>query len=246
LREVSRQFTIAQKPGFNVVPTKDGTMTIQIVEPSPSRNSRVLKGLQFQAHTLAFDPSGKRLLSTSPFESVSRLWDVEKGVQIRRIGEHKSRVLQAEFSPDGRWIVSGDPTEIKVWSVDGTTPVASFTRPGASDTNQGRPIPTLSWAIDGGRLAFAEQRKRIQVWDFDKRSIVFELNDLGREIDHLSFLDDGRRLLTFGEKKVTLWSMTTGKEVITIPTGSHNLGSEEVVEKLCELEAGWKSNLQEE
>ena len=93
-------------------------MTIQIVEPSPSRKVRVLMGLQFQANTLVFDQSGKKLLSTSPYENVSRLWDVEKKQQVRRIGEHRSRVLQAEFSTDGRWIVSGDPTEIKVWPVE--------------------------------------------------------------------------------------------------------------------------------
>ncbi len=242
--EVTRQFVAAQKAGFNVVPVKDGTVTIQIVEPSPRRKVRVLMGLQFQANTLVFDQSGKKLLSTSPYENVSRLWDVEKKQQVRRIGEHRSRVLQAEFSTDGRWIVSGDPTEIKVWPVDGTTPVASFTRPDARDTNQGRPIPTLSWAIDGGKLAFAGANKRIQVWDFDNQKIAFEVLDLGREIDHISFLDDGRRLLTFGEKKVTLWSMTTGKEVISIPTGARNLGSEEIVERLRELEARWKAELQ--
>jgi serine/threonine protein kinase/WD40 repeat protein len=244
-RDVAGQFVAAQKPGFNVVPVKDGTVTIQIVEPSPSRRVRVLKGLQFAAKTLAFDQSGKRLLSTSSFENVSRLWDVEKGVQIRWIGEHKSMVLQSEFSPDGRWIVSGDPTEIKVWPVNGTTPVASFTRPSARDANQGRPNPFLSWAIDGSKLAFAGENKRIQVWDFDKQSIVFEVLDLGRAIDHIGFLDDGRRLLTFGEKKVTFWSMTTGKEIITIPTGASTQMSEEVVERLRELEARWKAELQE-
>ena len=220
-------------------------MMIQIVEPSPSRKVKVLKGLQFQALTLAFDQSGKRLLSTSPYENVCRLWDVDQEKQIRKIGEHKSRVLRAEFSPDGRWIVSGDPTEIKVWPVEGTTPVASFSRPGARDTNQGRPVPTLSWAMDGGKLAFAEQNKQIQVWDFDKQSIAFEVADLGREIDHISFLDDGRRLLTFGEKKVTLWSMTTGKEVIAIPTSFRRLGSEEIVEQLRQWEDRRKAELQE-
>ena len=59
-----------------------------------------------------------------------RLWDVEKGVTIKRLEGHKDTVLCIAFSPDGRHAVSGSTdTEFELtgeWP-DGDAPILEIT-----------------------------------------------------------------------------------------------------------------------
>ena len=74
-----------------------------------------------QVCSLAFDKSGKTLLSTHGFsENVLRLWDVNTlGRNLKRIKDltgHADRVLHLAASPCGKFVVSGSGDEtLRIW-----------------------------------------------------------------------------------------------------------------------------------
>jgi WD40 repeat protein len=68
------------------------------------------------ATCVRFSRNGKQLLSAN-HRSV-RLWDLETGTQVQHLEGHTAAIEWADFTPDGRHIVSvgatGDPT-VRVW-----------------------------------------------------------------------------------------------------------------------------------
>jgi len=57
---------------------------------------------------------------TSSWDSTLRLWDLKKGVSVRRFVGHRKDALTVAFSPDNRQIASGDRhNELKIWNTVG-------------------------------------------------------------------------------------------------------------------------------
>jgi WD40 repeat protein len=146
-------------------------------------------------------------LSATLLETSVRLWDVQRGSELRRFAEHEAGVRRAEFSPDGRWAVSGDEKGIiKAWGINPRDPVDTFR------FQAGQPV----WGFHGNVLAVLTD-KGIGIWDLQKRQWAADLGDPGRKIDAMEFLDDGRQLLSLSAQALTLWSLDPPAEIITIP-----------------------------
>jgi|SRR5208337_4526481 len=73
------------------------------------------------------------------------------------------------------------------------------------------------WAFHGNLLAVPVKGRQIKVWDLEKGKFVQEMNDLGRKIEALAFLDHGKRLVSFSEGSLTLWTLETESEICSIP-----------------------------
>jgi WD40 repeat protein len=67
---------------------------------------------------MAFSPDGWRIVSGSNDKTV-RVWDAERGQELRCLRGHEYPVGSVAYSPDGRWIVSGsfDDT-VRVWDAE--------------------------------------------------------------------------------------------------------------------------------
>jgi WD40 repeat protein len=64
------------------------------------------------AHT---DVTGTRIVTASR-DGSARIWDVATGRVVHALrGGHFRDVADAEFSPDGRWVVTAGPTTAAVW-----------------------------------------------------------------------------------------------------------------------------------
>ena len=92
------------------------------------------------------------------------------------------------------------------------------------------------WAFHDNLLAVPERGRQIKVWDLEKGTFVQEMNDLGRKIQDLAFLADGKRLVSSSEGTMTLWTLETESEICSIPVPSYINGQwpkiVEVLEKL--------------
>ena len=167
-----------------------------------------MTGHVHQPDTLMFDRTGRRLLSATLLETTVRLWDVDKGQELRRFEGHGHGVRRAEFSPDGQWAVSGDQKGIiKVWGVNAGDPVDTFRL--KNDT----PV----WAFHGSLLAVPVEERGLGVWNLEKRQWVHDLGDPGQTIEAIEFLDAGKRLISFSHRSLTLWSLDPEAEIISIP-----------------------------
>jgi WD40 repeat protein len=61
-----------------------------------------------------FDRSGKRLVTSSE-DGDARIWDATTGVTLHTLRGHFNVVNDAEFSPDGRWVVTAGPITAGLW-----------------------------------------------------------------------------------------------------------------------------------
>jgi len=64
-----------------------------------------------------FDRSGQRLV-TSSVDNDARIWDARTGATLERLVGHTNVVNDAEFSPDGRWLVTAGPITAGLWRSD--------------------------------------------------------------------------------------------------------------------------------
>jgi WD40 repeat protein len=106
----------------------------------------VLKGHRDRVLSVRFSPDGSLLASASKDHDV-RMWDVATGDDLFRL-QHAYQVNDAEFSPDGRWIVTASGRAGLYDTRDSTLALRlqGHDRPVASATFD----PTGRWIVTGG------------------------------------------------------------------------------------------------
>ncbi len=148
-----------------------------------------IEGGKTQGHedavlSVAFSRDGKRLL-TSSYDNTARLWDLEKGTELRVFRGHDWWVWSAAFSPDEHWIVTASQDgSASVWDVDSGEARATFrghagpvyTATFAPASAQAAPPPT------GGSSRRPLPRELIASGGYDKRVILWA-PDKVREFD---------------------------------------------------------------
>jgi WD40 repeat protein len=88
-----------------------------------------------------------------------RVWDVKTGEQLAKLSGHQETVLWAEFSPDGKWIVtsSGDNTA-RVW--DAASGVGITVMKGHADK-----VYQARFSPDSLRVVTASKDGSVCLWD---------------------------------------------------------------------------------
>jgi WD40 repeat protein len=141
------------------------------------------------------------------------VWDVNSGKHLLSL-PHKAEVQQAEFSPDGRRLVTAcadlDDTRLaaQVWDVPSGRPL-------------GKPLLHLdgvNWASfspDGRRVATASEDRSARVWDAETGERLTAQIGHGHEVWFAGFSPDGRWLLTTcRDNTARVWDAETGEPII--------------------------------
>ena len=175
------------------------------------------KYIQGSVLALAFTPDGK-VLASGHYDSVVRLWDVERGDLLAELKGHTAEVHAVAFSPDGRWLASaGRPGELRIWDWRQRREHAVI--PGHTDVVLG-----LAFSPDGGLLASGGLDHAVRVWDLETRAEQLRFQHDDNVID-VTFSPDGKRLLsTSADRSARVWDLASRKEVHRL------LGHEEKVE----------------
>ena len=100
-RIVSSDGTTARIRGNTVILRSGGRTTI-------------LKGHRDRVTAASFSADGTRLVTTSR-DHDARIWDTETGRLRRLLQGHFGVVNDANFSPDGRWVVTAGPRNAVLW-----------------------------------------------------------------------------------------------------------------------------------
>jgi len=93
-----------------------------------------------------FDRSGDRLVTSSE-DRDARIWDARTGATLHVLRGHFNVVNDAEFSPDGRWVVTAGPISAGLWRSDSDsidTYVRNTDRPIVARFEGDRRIVTLA------------------------------------------------------------------------------------------------------
>src|SRR5262245_51199747 len=144
------------------------------------------------------------------------LWDLAKGKEVHRLKGHRSRILTASFSPDGKKIVSCSqwPPEdsIHIWDVKSGKVLNCF-QPG------GGHVSSVQFSADSQQIFFCgnyDKDGSVRMWDAETGKEVKRFVGQRGIVSGLIVSPDGRYLVTLRSEpdfSVRVWDVKTGKEV---------------------------------
>ena len=145
----------AMSPDGSRIVTVDGLGNVTVFDTSLNKLILRERVHHDNGRAAAFSPDG-RLFATGA--EVIVLWDTATQTKFVRL-EHTAIVWNAEFSPDGRWLVSthGDGS-ILIWDVQGRERIANL-------NEHSGPVRAVAFSRDGRQLASGSDDKSIIIWN---------------------------------------------------------------------------------
>jgi uncharacterized protein (TIGR03067 family) len=234
--------------------------TVRLWEVATGRQLHSLEGHGDVVMTVAFTPDGKRALSGGGKPAGSnqagdcglRLWDLEKGVQLRRLGSHEGQACSLAITADGKKALSGGLDRmLRFWDLETGEGLYWVGR-------QRGAVLSVAYSPDGRYLAFSGTHSTVELRDAaGGKDLLRDLEGHTDSVNQVCFSPDSRRLLSAGaDKTIRIWDVDSGKELVRIeghtdkvttavfsPDGRHVLsaGHDQTLRlwRLPESEAGW-------
>lgn len=151
-----------------------------------------------------FNPDGKTMLTASGTEV--RIWDAKKG-EVAKILSHKRAVRYADYSPDGKLIVSAsDDGQVQVWdAVSGEKKRKTFTH--------GDWVYTAAFSADSKLVITASQDKTARIWNAQTGEPKTDSLKMPGPVRWAAISPDGKLALTAAESAAQLWDVDKGQPV---------------------------------
>jgi WD40 repeat protein len=191
--------------------------TVRVWQATGRQDVAVLHGHTGPVAEVAFAPGGRRLASSSyptrlvptVADGTIRVWEVDPGATLPVLRGHRSYVYPVVYSPDGRWIASGDwDNRLRLWD--------ARTGEACAVLDNGDLVKTLAFSPDGSRLVSARQ-DRLQVWEAATGRRLEEIQAPAPNILAVAFHPDGATLAALdgsgGAGGVTIFNVATGAMV---------------------------------
>ena len=147
-----------------------------------------------RVNTARFSPDGKLIASGSGEFSRSgdiHVWEAASGKQVAAWKErHRDAVLSVDFSPDGKWLVSGGADRLaKVTEIPSGKHIYLL----EAHTHQ---VTAVAFRIDGRVVATGGADGVVNVWDMALGERKKKITSWKKEITSLQFLGSTNQILT--------------------------------------------------
>ena len=164
--------------------TVDGNKVI--VRDLRTGKKTVLLGHRKPVTSVHFDSTGKRLVTSSE-DKDARIWDARTGQTLETLRGHFNVVNDAEFSPDGRWVVTAGPESAGLWRSNSNS-IHTYLR----KTGQ----PVAAEFVDDTRIVTRSRDGKTHEWTCEYCGSLDELISLAK-----ARLAATGRTLTAGERQ---------------------------------------------
>jgi len=212
-------FDITLSPDGKRIVSAGAGGTIKIWDAVDGRELMTLRGHETAVMSVAFSADGKRIASISTKNKI-KVWDAQSGTEIKTLtvdDSLSSRLLLSwlpvpiAFSPDGKKIVSGSPSDaIKVWNADSGTVLMSLK--GHEEFLTG-----LAFTPDGNRIVSSSNDRTLRIWDASTGQQLIVLKGHEDRINEVAISPDGKRIVSVSlDRTAKVWDVTTGAELIEL------------------------------
>ena len=199
--ERDQKMNCAFSPDDKLLATASANNVVRVWDVETGTESAAIAGHTGLVEHVAFNPDGSRLLTAS-HDGTARLWDVD-GVLTTTLRQRYPPAF-AEFSPDGKRVVTGDAVP-RIWDVATGHEIMRF----GSIT-----VADATFSPDGQTVATASPYGRIVLWQAETGRKIREFAYYGAPVVHLQFSPRGNLLASSSaDGSVQLWSTSTGSEV---------------------------------
>ena len=223
--------TVAFSPDGSQLAAVADRESVKIWDANRGELEHTLAGRNGDISSVAFDSSGKRLV-TANGGGQAMVWDVTTGGRLLTVtlpGYPANNALVASFTPDGKQLVTGGIDGfLRFWDIESRPAKELFSlsyyeNPSyllAYDSPR-----SISFSPDGKYLAVGTCLLGI-VWDFQRLQTdpsnrpLFTLHGHQNCINGLSYSADGSRLITgSSDGTAKVWDAATGRELFSLAAG---------------------------
>lgn len=123
---------------------------------------------------------------------------------------HPHDIHSLAFSPDGRYLASGNWVSLKVWELANSREVFSL-------GNARSWVACVSFSSDGKRLLTGCVDKTVKIWDLAKKQAIGSFKGHTGVVTCVAASGDGKRIVSGSrDKTVRIWDATDGKNSLTL------------------------------
>lgn len=186
-----------------LVPDGETFKDVEALIQQTSRHNIVL--------SVAFSPDGS-LLASGHWDGTIHIWDVNMGLELKRLQGHSSPVNTVAFSPDGHLLASGSSDNmVRLWNIGKGSEIHRLD--GHSDN-----VNSVAFSPDGSTLVSGSDDSTIRLWDV---SSGLELKRLEKHSDKVisqvmsvAFSSDGNTLASSDLNDIVrLWNVNMEQEL---------------------------------
>jgi len=171
----------------------------------------------FRGHTggpiaeVKFSPDGTTVAGADVRDKSIIIWEVATEKELFTLYGHTGFVGSLDFSPDGRWLVSGGfGKDAIIWDL--TTRKPLFGLPMPTGINFG-----VLFSPDGTRILSTDTSEVAKIWDAKDGQLLLTLSGHQGAIYGIAWGPDGKQVATASaDKTVKLWDAATGEDLLTL------------------------------
>lgn len=179
----------------------------------------------------AFSPDGSRVLTVgrglSSGPNTLSMWDAKSGKLLHfwKSQDQTRESVSAEFSPDGRYIVTASSRIVEIWVSETGRLVRSYGGPAEI-------VSSPQFSADGKRIAMktgkrvADGSERVEettatVYDVATGKLIAALGGAKLWLNTVVFSPDGKKVITTGaDRTARMWDVEDGKLLVTAEVSS--------------------------
>jgi WD40 repeat protein/class 3 adenylate cyclase len=150
-----------------------------------------------------FSPDGKYIATASgPGDGAARLLDISTGEVVRQFTGASDSMNSVAFSPDGKYILSGDNDNIaRLWDIQTGQEIRQFV--GHRDL-----VYSATFSPDGKYVATASNDSTARLWDTQTGQELRRFTGHTAGVENVAFSPDGKYLLTASDDGTArLWDV---------------------------------------